>query len=106
MPLSAVLQLVVGAVGGAPSAVTVQSTLQHSSDNATWTNYTPDGAASAAQTSAVSAASTQTTLAVDLSGANRYLRVVTTVAFTGGTSPTALIAANLVLGGEPLVPAV
>jgi hypothetical protein len=104
-PLSCVLHQIVGGDSGSPSAISVQSTLQHSPDDSTWTNYTPDGAASAAATAAVTTVNTGAGVAVDLSGADRYLRVVTVVTLTGGTSPAALVAADLIFGGEPLLPA-
>jgi hypothetical protein len=40
MPMSCVLHTQAGAVSGSPTATSVQSTLQHAPDNATWTNYT------------------------------------------------------------------
>ena len=37
---------------------------------------------------------------------NRFIRAVTTPTLTGGTSPTILLATDIVLGGEALLPAV
>jgi hypothetical protein len=54
-----------------------------------------------AQTPALTAANTDNALPVDLSSAFRYIRSVTTVAFTGGSGPAALVAADVILGGEP-----
>jgi len=106
MPLSCLLHQVVGAVGGAPSASSVQTTLQHSPDNATWTNYIPDGASSVAQTPAITAANLGSGAAVDLSGAFDYIRAVTVITFTGGTSPTAQVYSDIILGGEAVLPAI
>jgi hypothetical protein len=106
MPLSCVLHQVAGAESGAPTAVSVQTKLQHSADNSTWADYDPPGSATVAQTAALAAASSENAVAIDLSSANRYVRAVTTIAFTGGTSPTILVAADIVFGGEPLLPAV
>jgi hypothetical protein len=105
MPLSCLMHQQLGAVSGAPSATSVQTSLQHAPDNATWSNYTDPDTDAVAQTAALTAANSENGLAVDLSNANRWIRAVTVVGFTGGTSPTALVAAELVLGGEPLLPA-
>lgn len=104
-PLSCVLHTIVGADTGSPSAVSVQSELQHSPDNSTWTNYTDPQTGNAAQAAALAAINTENSLAVDLSSAYRYIRVQTAVSFTGGTSPTALVASDLVLGGQDTLPA-
>jgi hypothetical protein len=42
---------------------------------------------------------------VELTGARRYIRAVTTVTFTGGASPTIPVAATLTLAGRDLLPA-
>ena len=105
LPLSAVLHQHIGAIGGAPSAASVVSKIQHSPDNATWADYTPDGASAVATTAALTAATTGNRLNVDLSGANDFIRIVTTITFTGGTSPTVIVAAELIIGGESLLPA-
>jgi len=105
-PLSCFLHQVVGAIGVAPSAASVVTTLQHSPDNSNWTNYTPDGASVAAATPAVTAADTGSGVAVDLSAANRYIRSVTAVTLTGGTSPSVLVASDIILGGAAVLPAV
>lgn len=100
-----VMHTAVGALGGAPSTTSVQSTLQHSPDNSTWTAYQPDGANNA-QAAALTTANTENSLNVDLTLANRYIRVSTVVGFTGGTSPTALVVADVILSGENTVDAV
>lgn len=105
LPLSCVLHQVVGADTGSPSAVSVQTTLQHSPDNSTWSNYTDPATGSTAQTAALTAVSTENVLAVDLSSAYRYIRAATVVGFTGGTSPTIEVAVDFVLGGENPLPA-
>jgi hypothetical protein len=105
MPLSLLMHQAAGAVSGSPSAISVVSTLQHSPDGSTWAAYQPDGANNAA-TPALTAASSENALAVDLHAANRYLRVSTVVGFTGGTSPAINIAADVILGGEKQLPAI
>jgi hypothetical protein len=98
MPNSCVLHQVVGAESGAPTTTSVQTTLQHSPDNSTWSNF--QIGSTTQQTAALTAANSENTAAIDLAGAYRFIRAVTIVAFTGGTSPAALIAADIVLGGE------
>lgn len=105
MALSCELHTAVGATSGAPSGISVQSTLQHSPDNATWTNFLYDGT-NTAQGVAITAASSDQNYAIDLALANRYIRVVTVISFTGGTSPAIPVAAALVIGGEQTLPAV
>ena len=105
MPGCCVLHTAVGAVGGAPTTTSVISTLQHAPDNSTWTAYKPDGVNNAAA-AAVTAQNTESSLSVDLTLAYRYIRVSTVVAFTGGTSPTVLVNADVVLSGENTLAAV
>ena len=95
---SCVLHQIVGADSGAPTTLNVQTTLQHSPDNSTWSNY--QIASTTQQTAALTAVSSENTASIDLTGAARFIRAVTLVAFTGGTSPTVLVAADIVLGGE------
>jgi hypothetical protein len=54
----------------------------------------------------LTAANSENSLNVDLSLAYRYLRIQTVVGFTGGSSPAALVCAELVLGSEPDLPAI
>lgn len=105
MPLSCVLHNGVGAASGSPTGISVVSKLQHSPDNSTWTDYTPPGSSSVATTAALTAASTENSLAIELSSANRYIRAVTTPTLTGGTSPAIQLFTDIVLGGEALQPA-
>ena len=95
---SCVLHQIVGADSGAPTTLSVQTTLQHSPDNSTWSNY--QIASATQQTAALTAVSSENTAAIDLTGAARFIRAVAVVAFTGGTSPAVLVAADIVLGGE------
>lgn len=94
-----VLFTAVGDVTGAPTTTSVVSKIQDSADSATWADYEPDGS-NVATGATLTAANTSDGTGVDLSSARRYVRAVTTVAFTGGTSPAALIAASLILAGE------
>ncbi len=98
MPQSCVLHQVVGAESGAPTATSVQTKLQQSPDNSTWSDY--QIGTTVQETAVLTAANTENTAAIDLGGANRFIRAVTIVSFTGGTTPAILVAADIVLGGE------
>ena len=101
-PQSAVIHHMAGAVSGAPTAVSIATVLQDSPDGASgWANV-----ASVPAPAALTAANTEANVGVDLSGARRYLRLVTTVGFTGGTSPAAVLAADVIMGGVQEMPAV
>lgn len=104
---SAVLHQALGAISGSPSAASVQTSIQHSPDSSTWTNFIASNTyPNVAQTPALSTANTDTAIPVDLSAALRYIRAVTTVAFTGGTSPSAIVSADIAIGGETRLAAV
>ena len=98
--LSCVLHHAAGAAAGAPTARTVDTKLQDSADGtAGWLDLAN---AAAAQ---LIADNTEAEKNVELTGARRYIRAVTTVTFTGGTSPTIPVAATLTLAGRDLLPA-
>lgn len=101
---SCVLHQMVGAVSGAPTTVSVQTKLQHSPDNTTWSDFQINGTTQSAP--ALTAANSEDSLAIDLTTAYRFIRAEMTVAFTGGTTPAAVVASDLVLGGERVLAAV
>lgn len=103
MPLSCVLHQMVGTVSGAPASLSVQTTLQHSADGSTWSNYEPDGA-TVQQTAVLAAANSENSVAIDLVMANRYVCASMAVALPGGTSPSVQVAADLVIAGAPISP--
>jgi hypothetical protein len=88
MALSADLVAETGATTGGPTSFTVDAKIQDSADNSSFADYVPPGAASAAAITTITVANTLARKRVDLSGARRYIRVVTVVAFVGGASPT------------------
>ncbi len=87
-----------GAETGAPTAASVLTKLQHSPDNSTWSDFQINSTVQ--ETAALTAASSENTAAIDLTGANRFIRPVTIISFTGGTSPEIQVAAGVILGGE------
>lgn len=91
---SAVLQVANGAAAGAPTSYTVDAKLQESADGSTgWTDI------SGAAITQITADNSDEYVDVNLAGAKRYIRVVATTAFVGGTSPTVPVAATVVLDG-------
>ena len=70
----------------------------HSPDNSTWSDY--QIGTTVQETAALTVANSENTAAIDLTGAYRFIRPVTIVAFTGGTSPAIEVAAGVILGGE------
>ena len=90
-----------GATSGSPTSFTNTCKVQDSADNSTFADYTPPtGSASAVN----STASSVTEFDVDLSMARRYVRVLETIAFVGGTSPTLLANASLIAFGTNETP--
>lgn len=96
--LSALLCVSVGASSGSPSALAVDVKVQDSDDNSSFADV------SGAAISQITAVNTHTTLALDLSGRKRYVRVLGQVAFTGGSSPKVGLSASLMLGGATIEP--
>ncbi|QDE82856.1 hypothetical protein [Myxococcus xanthus] len=97
---SCVLTASTGAATGTPTALSLAAKLQDSADGQNgWTDL-PE-AAIAPLTSANAVARVN----VRLPTAQRYLRVVETVALTGGTSPTLGASSLIVLCGPDEIPA-
>jgi hypothetical protein len=102
--LSCELHHACGAASGGPSARTVDCKLQDSADGSNgWADYNPDGAGSGAAAQ-LSTDNAEARKAINLASAKRYIRVVETVAFTGGSSPAIPVAATVVLGGADQLP--
>ncbi len=92
-----------GAATGSPSAVSVTAKLQDSADGSTWADVVADDVNPTVQV-AVTAVNTQGFFAIDASRLKRYVRLVFTVAFTGGSSPTILMDAKFMAGGSVSIP--
>lgn len=96
-----------GAETGSPTARSVDFKIQHSDVvGSGYVDYTPSipnpGATGAL--AQIAAVSTLKKRSIDLKTAKPFIRVVATTAFTGGTSPTLLSSAVLVLGGADVLP--
>jgi hypothetical protein len=87
---------------GSPSAASLAVTLQESVDNVNWTNALDDtGAVIGFTLSGLQAAAAVSQARVEGLNLNRhrYLRIVMTPTFTGGTSPAVLVYGELIFGG-------
>lgn len=89
-----------GAATGSPTARTVDCKLTHSDTSGG--TYTDVAGAAATQ---LTADDTDAEKNVSLIGVKRFLKVVQTVAFTGGTAPAIPVEATVVLGGAVELPA-
>lgn len=99
--LSAVIACAIGSAAGSPSAISATYKLQES-DTTTDGDFTDvSGAALAAMTANDSSGY----IDANLQGLKRYIRVVCTVALTGGSTPTLPVAATVILGGADSLPA-
>jgi hypothetical protein len=100
-----VLESVTGAVTGAPTTQTQDVKLQHSDAlGSGYVDFLPGGVAAAGAVAQITAANSRKRKQIDLRGAKRYIRAVTTTAFTGGTTPTLASYVAVVLGGYDVLP--
>jgi hypothetical protein len=85
-----------------PSVATVTVKLQESADNSTWTDANDNTGTVIGFTLDAHAADAPGAARIEGLNLNRkrYLRVVATPAFTGGTSPAIVANAELVFGGD------
>jgi hypothetical protein len=96
-----------GAETGSPTARSVDFKIQHSDVvGSGYADYTPSIPAPGATgaLAQIAAVSTMKKRSIDLKTAKQFIRVVATTAFTGGTSPTLLSSAVVVLGGADVLP--
>lgn len=100
---SALIKVVTGASSGAPTSFIVSAKLQDSEDNTTFADVVATQSNPAVALANVIAVNSSAFLEIDLSSLRRYIRVVFTVSFVGGTSPTILVAAEIELGGGPVL---
>lgn len=88
-----------GAISGSPSATSIAVKLQESADGSTgWADANDNTGTPIGGT--VTAANSVLLARIEGLGTNRkrYLRVVETTTFTGGTSPAVLVHGNILLG--------
>lgn len=105
--LSCKLICSVGAATGGPDPQSVDCKLQDSADGSTgWADYTNPTTETTAAVTQITADDTLEELNVNLSSAKKFIRTVTVVAFTGGSTPAIIVAPSVVLGGASVEPAV
>lgn len=102
MPLTCILHQSVGALSGAPTTTSVVTKLQDSADGTNFADFAPDGV-TMATLPALTAATKDNSLSIELTAARRFIRAVTTIVFTGGTTPAALVAADIIIGGPAIL---
>jgi len=96
---SCILHAAAGAATGAPSAQTVDAKIQDSATSGGSFVDFPGGAITQ-----ITADDSDAEVDIDLSGAKAFIKVVVTVAFTGGTTPAIPVASTLALGGSEVEP--
>lgn len=82
-----------GAATGTPDSYSVNAKLQESTDNSTFTDVS-----GVAITAITADATTAKMRKIDASTLARYIRVVTTPAYVGGTTPKVPVAVTVLLG--------
>jgi len=95
----ALLVLQVGSATGTPTTKSAAAKLQESTDGST--NW---GDVSGAAISAITTNNQISHKSVSLKGCKRYVRAVTTVALTEGTTPALPVSATILLGGSDSEP--
>lgn len=94
----------VGAATGSPSSFSVVYKVTHcATSGGTYADYT-DPSTNAAASVTISTASSLSQLNVDLSQANRYVKLSATPAFSGGSSPTIPFSGQVSFGGAHKAP--
>lgn len=96
---SAVLAVSTGAATGTPSALAVDVKLQECDTSGGSYSDVADAAISQ-----ITAVNTDGRVSVKLTGLKRYVKAVATVAFTGGSTPTVGVKADVILGGARVLP--
>lgn len=102
---SANVMLALGAISGSPTATSVTIKVQHgdASDGSDMVDVPTTAYIDSTPT--LTTANTNGNFDIDLAGLKRYIRVVATVAFTGGTSPAVYTASSIVFGDGKNQPA-
>lgn len=102
------LILSVGAATGSPTGQTADCKLQDSADGSTgWADYTdPSTSATAAVAQILDTDDAAAEVSVNLRSAKKFIRTVTTIGFTAGTTPAIVAAPSVILGGARVEPAV
>jgi hypothetical protein len=103
-PLSVAVVYAIKATLAAGKTLSLGYSLQHSSDGETFTDFAPAASAVVASTSGANDLIIKQS--VDLSGAERYVRVAYTPVLSATATDTAVISPLFVFGGEEMLSAV
>lgn len=99
------LELVVGATTGTPDSFTADAKVTHSDTEAgSYTDYQPAGTAASGAVTQITAASTRKRKSIPLAGCKGWVKIVKTVAFVNGTSPTLPNYCGVGLSGAQVMP--
>jgi hypothetical protein len=102
--LSAITNVGVGAASGTPTAQSITYKLQHG-DASNGSDMADVASTNVLKASvALTADSSSSNASYDLTGLKRYIRLVTTVAFTDGSTPKQLLHGSVVLGDSVVEP--
>jgi len=108
---SAIAVASLGTAAGTPTAESLVIKIQHSdSSGSGYTDYADESGSTVATATGIASAAPATNdgariqLAVRLKNAKRYVRIVATLGFTAGTSPTNGVVLGWIVGGGPRVP--
>jgi hypothetical protein len=92
--LSGIFGIEVGAVSGTPTSFSVAAKIQHS-DTTTDEDYVDVPGYTLPTLTAIN---TETSKGFDLTGLKKYVRIVATIAFVGGSTPKVFLTGPVVLG--------
>ena len=96
---STVVSVMTGATSGSPTSFEVAAKLEHADTSGVWD-------AVSGGTASIEAANTVAEINVNLNEVKRYMRVVLTPTFNGGSSPSVYVASAFALGQSKYGPAV
>jgi hypothetical protein len=94
-----------GAVTGGPATQTLDAKIQDSADGSTaWADYIPPDQTTVGAITQITAVNSSADVDINLSGAKAFIRVVETLAFTGGAAPTMGVETAVILSGFDRTP--
>lgn len=101
---SALFHVQSGVDEGTPTSFAVDAKLQDSANGSSWADVSTSASNPSVAITQITTENADRFLEIDLTPLRRYVRLVFTVAFSGGSSPKVALAADAVLGGAPSAP--
>jgi hypothetical protein len=98
---SLLIEVKSGASTGTPTTIAVDAKLQDSANGSAWADVAADAANPSVAITQITAVNTSRFLEINRSGLRRYVRMVFTVAFTGGSTPAIGLSASAV--AQPVI---